>query len=52
MLASNVHVNNTNDLFSVEQLKVLTSELIDNLKHCKSKTDQFEVITSLAFKFI
>ena len=49
--------NNTNDsmnaeLFSSQQLQVLTVELITNLRNCKSKLDQFNVITNLAFKFL
>lgn len=44
--------NSNNSLFSTEELKSLTFELIDNLKNCRSKTDQFNVITSLAFKFL
>lgn len=42
----------SNDLFSVDQLKEMTFELINNLKKCKTKVDQFDVITSLAFKFL
>ena len=37
-----------NNLFSFEELKNLTVELISNLSKCKSRADQFEVITSLA----
>lgn len=43
---------NNNDLFSIEQLKSLTFDLINNLKNCKNKVEQFDVITSLAFKFL
>lgn len=45
--------NNLNsELFSLDELKSLTIELVNNLRNCKSKTDQFQVITSLAFKFL
>lgn len=44
--------NTHNDLFSVEELMSLTRELVHNLKSCKTKTDQFHVITTLAFKFL
>lgn len=43
---------NNENLFSIEELKSLTVELIKNLSNCKSRIDQFEVITSLAFKFL
>lgn len=42
----------SNDLFSVDQLKEMTFELIKNLRNCKTKIDQLDVITSLAFKFL
>lgn len=44
--------NTNNNLFSIEEMKNLTIELISNLSKCKTKSDQFEVITSLAFKFL
>ena len=40
------------ELFSAQQLQILTTELINNLRSCKSKLDQFNVITNLAFKFL
>lgn len=43
---------NENDLFSFTELKSLTFELIDNLKKCNCKLDQFNVITNLALKFL
>ena len=43
---------NKNNLFSFEEMKNLTFELISGLKKCKSREDQFEVITSLACKFL
>lgn len=45
-------INAHNDLFSTEELMSLTRELIHNLKSCKNKSDQFNVITTLAFKFL
>lgn len=47
----NSNVNNSN-LFSLEEIKNLTLELIVNLKKCKNRSDQFEVITTLACKFL
>lgn len=44
--------NNPNNLFSVEEIKNLTFELISKLKNCKCKADQFEVITLLACRFL
>lgn len=43
--------NNAN-LFSIDELKNLTFELISKLRNCKTRFDQFEVITGLAFKFL
>lgn len=48
----NETVTTSSGLFSLEELKNLTLELIKNLKNCKTKTDQFNVITNLAFKFL
>lgn len=41
-----------NDMFSVEELKNMTFELISLLRNCRSKLDQFNAVTTLAFKFI
>ena len=43
---------NNNDLFTLQEVKNITLELITNLRNCKSKVEQFEVITSLAIKFL
>lgn len=40
------------ELFTLEEIKSLTFDLIRNLSNCKTKADQFEVITSLACKFL
>lgn len=48
----NSNTNNSNELFSPEEIKNLTLELITNLRNCRSKADQFEVITNLACKFL
>lgn len=51
----NVNLNtntNNNNLFSLEEIQNLTLELINGLKNCKSKADQFQVVTSLACKFL
>lgn len=50
--SNNANNNCSNDLFSIEELKNLTFELITNLRNCKNKADQFEVITNLACKFL
>ena len=51
--ANNISLElSSNDLFSLNELKALTLELIENLRNCKSKTEQFNVITNLAFKFL
>lgn len=44
--------SNNNNLFTLEEIKNLTLELIVNLKKCKDKSEQFEVITTLACKFL
>lgn len=41
-----------NDLFSTQELLELTTELITNLQNCRTKMDQFQVITQLAIKYI
>lgn len=47
---SSQHINNT--LFTSETLLQLTTELITNLQNCRTKLDQFQVITKLAIKYI
>lgn len=49
---ANNNKNSSNDLFTLEEIKNLTLELITNLRNCKNKSDQFEVITNLACKFL
>lgn len=44
--------NENETLFSTETLLQLTTELINNLKNCQTKLDQFQVITKLAIKYI
>lgn len=39
-------------LFSFEEIKCITLELISKLRSCKTREDQFEVITTLACKFL
>jgi len=41
-----------NNMFTIQEMKELTLDLISKLQNCKSKSDQFEVITTLAFKFL
>lgn len=49
----NPNVNSqSNNMFSPEEIKNLTLELITKLRNCRNKADQFEVITSLACKFL
>lgn len=44
---------NVNDeLFTPHQLLELTTELITNLRTCRTKLDQFQVITKLAIKYV
>ena len=49
-----IAINSTQnaELFSISELQTLTFELIANLKNCKTRLDQFEVITNLACKFL
>ena len=47
-----VNSNINNNLFSFEELKNLTFELIANLKSCKSREEQFQVVTNLDCKFL
>lgn len=50
---SNLRNNNTNNvLFSFDDIKNITLELIQKLKACKTKLDQFEVVSSIAHKFL
>lgn len=50
---SNLKTNkNNNDLLSFDEIKNITFELINKLKACKCKLDQFEVVSSIAFKFL
>lgn len=48
----NTSSNNNGDLFSFEEIKNITFELIHKLKSCKSKLDQLEVVSSIATKFL
>lgn len=51
--ANNASISqNSGELFSIQELQSLTFELITNLRKCRNKMDQFEVITSLACKFL
>lgn len=43
---------NNEELFSLEEIRELTMDLITKLRNCKSKSDQFTVITDLACKFL
>lgn len=43
---------NNEELFSAEELINLTMELIHNLSNCKTKSEQFQVVSNLAFKFV
>lgn len=49
--ASNT-TSNSGELFSAQELQALALELINNLRNCKSKYDQFEAISCLACKFL
>ena len=50
-----MYINNNNadvELFTIPELQSLTMDLINNLRNCRTKLDQFEVITNLACKFL
>lgn len=49
-----IEVNRNGDveLFTTQQLLELTTELISNLRACRTKMDQFQVITKLAIKYV
>lgn len=40
------------ELFTAEELVNLTLELVTNLAKCKTKGEQFQVVSNLAFKFV
>lgn len=44
--------NSPNDLFTQEEVMQLTFEMVSSLRPCKSRDDQFNVIASLAIKFL
>lgn len=45
-------VNQNPNLFSVKDLLQLSNELIESLSSCKTKTEQFKVVTELTIKFL
>lgn len=47
-----VNTSVTEELFSPSQLLDITTELITNLRACRTKMDQFQVITRLAIKYV
>lgn len=44
--------NGSSDLFSTQELLQLTQELVVSLRNCKTRFDQLNVITELAFRFV
>lgn len=42
----------SNDLFSFQEINSLLKEILHGLRGCRNKADQFEVISSLAIKFV
>lgn len=44
--------SSSSNLFTAAELQNLTLDLIKNLRNCRCKLDQFEVITNLAVKFL
>lgn len=53
--SNNTFINDGNcveDLFTFEQVNSLLSEMISSLNKCRTKADQFDVITHLAFKYV
>lgn len=50
--SNNNFANNKESLLTPQQLLDLTLELMTDLKNCRSKMDQFQVITKLALKYV
>ena len=50
---ANLNTNaNNSDLFSFDEMKNITFELIHKLRTCKSKLDQLKIVLSIACKFL
>lgn len=44
--------HSTNDLFSLDELLLISQTLISELSNCKTRIDQYNTITKLALKFV
>lgn len=42
----------SDDLFSVEEITSLVQEMLSSLSKCRNKSDQFQVISNLAIKYV
>lgn len=49
---NNTTTNGSNKLFSMQEINALTAEMLTLLGNCSSKAEQFNVITSLAIKYV
>ena len=49
---SSAQSNSLNNLFSLQELQKIMQEILINLKNCKSKEDQFNLMFSLAAKYV
>lgn len=48
----NFSVNESQDLFTFQEMNVLMNEMLVGLSACKSKLEQFQFISSLAIKYL
>lgn len=46
------NTQNSNDLFTAEEITQLVLDILNKLKPCKSKEEQFHVVTQLATKYL
>lgn len=49
---NNNKTTSSNELFTVEEISQLTLDVINKLKTCKTKEEQFNIITQLAIKYL
>lgn len=52
VLTQNNQNSNNQSLFSFEEITMLVQEVVDKLGQCETRRDQFNVITSLAIKYV
>lgn len=46
------NINNNNSLFTFQEITDLVNDIIVQLSQCKTKTDQFRVITNISIKYL